>query len=126
MTRRVKILIGAGVLLGACTALYFLNPADHALMPKCPIKLLTGYSCPGCGLQRALHAALHGHFREAARLNLFLIPALPYLAALLASDVLLRGERQRRWQRVTHSPRLIYGYLALFLAWWLLRNLLGL
>ena len=38
-------------------ALYFLNPTDYTWVPKCPTKCLTGWDCPGCGFQQALHAA---------------------------------------------------------------------
>jgi hypothetical protein len=29
-------------------------------MIPCPFKLITGYECPGCGMQRALLDLLHG------------------------------------------------------------------
>jgi hypothetical protein len=34
-------------------------------MPKCPFKMITGFSCPGCGIQRALYAIMHGNIKEA-------------------------------------------------------------
>ncbi|RKV71031.1 MAG: DUF2752 domain-containing protein [Alloprevotella sp.] len=39
----------------------------------------TGYSCPGCGAQRAIHSLLHGHFAEAISYNYF----LPFVAVFL-------------------------------------------
>ena len=45
---------------------YGLNdPADHTPLPKCLLKTVTGYDCPGCGAQRALHALLHGRIADA-------------------------------------------------------------
>lgn len=103
--------------------LYNINPAESVAAPKCLVKMVTGYDCPGCGFQRAVHALLHGHFVQAARFNFFLLLALPYLLALFVSDYCLRGETQRRWQRVTHSMVLILTYLVLYLVWWVVRNI---
>jgi hypothetical protein len=46
--------------------------------PKCPFRSLTGWLCPGCGSQRAMHQLLHGQVVESLRLNLLLLPALMY------------------------------------------------
>lgn len=124
MKKHWRLLAGAGA-IGVCVGLYLLNPEEHALIPKCPMRVMTGFNCPGCGFQRAAHAALHGRFVEAVNYNLFLVLALPYLASLVVSDLLLHGEAQRRWQRVTHAPWLIYTYVGLSLVWWLVRNWLG-
>lgn len=117
------LLIGGGLV--TLVVLFFLNPTEHRLMPKCIWKLLTGYDCPGCGFQRALHAALHGHLAEAAHYNLFLLLALPYLVAVILSDWVLRGETALRWRRVTHSQWMLWTYIVLFFVWWIARNLLG-
>lgn len=95
-------------------------------MPKCPFKLLTGFDCPGCGFQRALHAALHGEWGKAMGYNVFLFLLIPYMLALFVSDLLLRGNsRQAEWQRITHHPRVLYAYIVLYAAWGVARNLLG-
>ena len=38
----------------------------------CPVRLLTGIPCPGCGITRSLRELLHGHFAEAFRLHPFI------------------------------------------------------
>lgn len=60
----------------AATTLY-LFVADEGSLIKCPIRLLTGYQCPGCGSQRSLRALFAGDFVGALQLN-----ALIYLAPL--------------------------------------------
>ncbi|MBR1594267.1 MAG: DUF2752 domain-containing protein [Alloprevotella sp.] len=115
----------AGGAAAVLVTLYFLNPTESRIAPKCIWKLLTGFDCPGCGFQRAIHAMLHGHFAEAAGYNLFLLFALPYLAAVVLSDWVLRGETALRWRRVTHSSWLLWAYVVLFFAWWIVRNILG-
>ena len=124
MSRNLRILFAVGV-VAVLVMLYFFNPVEHAFMPKCLLKAVTGYNCPGCGFQRALHATLHGNFVVAARYNLFLLIGLPYLLAVIISDLILQGEARRRWQRVTHSRFLLLVYVVLALLWWIVRNLLG-
>jgi hypothetical protein len=46
--------------------------------PRCPFLSLTGFQCPGCGSQRAIHQLLHGNFAASFRLNALFIPALVY------------------------------------------------
>ncbi len=48
----------------------------------CPIKFLTGISCPGCGMTRACLAAIHFEFKEAFLYHPlwpFLMPVLIFL-----------------------------------------------
>ncbi len=55
---------------------FFLDPGEHALFPRCPFHLLTGYYCPGCGSQRAIHNLLHLDFAGAAGNNVLVIPTV--------------------------------------------------
>lgn len=58
---------------------YNYNPLSESFLLKCPFKLATGYDCPGCGSQRALHALLHGEFSQAFSFNPLFILAIPYV-----------------------------------------------
>lgn len=44
---------------------FFLIILIYILFTGCPIKLLTGISCAGCGMSRAYFSLLHLNFREA-------------------------------------------------------------
>lgn len=120
---RYGIVIAVGV--AVVVFLFFTNPLESQLAPKCFWKLATGTDCPGCGFQRALHAFLHGNFADAARYNFFLILALPYLFAVILSDLVFRGERRERWQRFTHSRYTLWAYIIIYCVWWVVRNILG-
>lgn len=120
---RYGIVIAVGV--AVVVFLFFTNPLESQLAPKCFWKLATGTDCPGCGFQRALHAFLHGNFADAARYNFFLILALPYLFAVILSDLVFRGERRERWQRFTHSRYMLWAYIIIYCVWWVVRNILG-
>jgi hypothetical protein len=106
-------------------ALYWLNPTEQPLMPKCPFKLLTGLSCPGCGFQRAAHAVLHGHFAEALAYNYWFTFALPYLLAVIVEKWILRGTWQKRAEAIVEHRYLIYTYLITFFVWLVVRNIIG-
>lgn len=115
----------AAAALVALIALFAFNPTNYTLMPKCPFKLLTGWSCPGCGFQRAAHALLHGHVAEAWRFNRFLIYAVPWLLSVMLTEWGLSGERQARWRRIVEGKLAVWGYLFLFCLWGVVRNIWG-
>lgn len=104
--------------------LYFIDPARQVLAPKCVFKLLTGWSCPGCGLQRAAHALLHGRVAEAVGYNLFLLVSTPYVVAAVAAKWFVGGIWRERLERILFDRRLIIAYVVLFILWWIVRNLL--
>ena len=70
----LMMVIMAGIFLFA-----YYNPEDHRFFPKCPVFLLTGYKCPGCGSQRAFYHLFHGNFLTAFRYNPLMIVLIPYI-----------------------------------------------
>ena len=77
----MKRLAAAVAAVAAAAVLYSADPATSPLYPPCLIRLYTGWSCPGCGATRALHALLHFRFEEAWRLNPLWTAAAPVVAA---------------------------------------------
>lgn len=123
-TRTRKILISA-LVLAVLACIYFLfSPMESVWMPKCMVKTLTGLDCPSCGAQRAFHAALHGHFAEALRYNFFLLVGLPYLVAAVVASA--GSGKVSQWVR-SHllCPPMLWLYVALYVAWMIIRNILG-
>ena len=109
--------------LAIVTMLYTFNPTEVAIAPKCTFKMITGLDCPGCGFQRAAHAALHGNWADAARYNFFLLYALPYLLALVLTEWCWKGERQEKWRRIFESSAALKFYIFSFCVWGVVRNL---
>lgn len=105
-------------------ALYFLNPADYAFSPKCPFKLLTGLNCPGCGLQRATYALLHGHIREAWSYNPFLFCVTPWVLIVIHTEWFCKDEQKIRLRRIFEGKVIIYIYILFYLLWGIVRNIL--
>lgn len=95
---------------------YFINPSQYVWIPKCPFYLLTGYKCPGCGTQRAIHAFLHGEIRNGLKLNPILIPSLIYVILLLLT-------RKKTSIHDKLSNKIACNVIAgVFCAYWILRN----
>ena len=112
------LLIGGVVLL-----FYTIDPAESVWMPKCVMKQLTGWDCPGCGFQRSLHAALHGEFSQALRYNYFFIVSVPFIASLAIGRWVLRGKARIRWARYVEHRYVVVTYIVMFFVWWVVRNL---
>ena len=122
--KKVIIIIVVGVLIALATILYFfVNPEASVLMPKCPMKMLTGYDCPSCGVQRAIHAVLHGDFAKAISYNPFFVISVPYFLLVLYSTVFKNSFAVKLRGIVCHRYAL-YGSIVLFFLWWILRNVL--
>ena len=127
VTRRKSYfpIVLCGLLIAGCVVLYlFFDSSANQWMPKCPLHLFTGWNCPVCGLQRALHALLHGRFVEALSYNYFLIVVLLYILALFASEVLKRMNLGTNFIRIVEHPILACSLLALTILWGIVRNLL--
>ena len=124
MTKRGGAIVCVATVLAVCGALAFVDPSCSLWPFHGPFKLLTGLQCPGCGLQRALHALLRGDVVSAARYNLFLLYAIPYLLAVIVSDVMPRGRRQMRWQALAGNRYVVWFYIISFFAWLIVRNIL--
>lgn len=113
------------VLVALCVGYYFYNPLQGGFSLPCPWKLITNTQCPACGMQRALHALVHGHWLQAWRYNYFFVLSVPYaLLAVLCTwynvGHVFDGIRSVLFRRYT-----LWVYVILFCIWWVVRNLLG-
>jgi len=118
---RVKWSLAALAAAG-CVYVAVVDPNTSSLYPQCPFRALTGYDCPGCGITRALHSALHGELLQAANHNLLMV-----LAAFISVVWIAFGAVQRRRgkepPRLALPPRVIGAIGVVVVAFWVLRNL---
>ncbi|MEH0827109.1 MULTISPECIES: DUF2752 domain-containing protein [unclassified Micromonospora] len=96
--------------------------SDPDAAPSCLLKLTTGLDCPGCGGTRALWYVLHADLPAAARHHFLFVFALPFLAYLF---VAWAGKQAFGWRlpELRISSPMIAGFLALWLAFSVARNL---
>lgn len=110
----------AAVAIAVCVVVYIFDPVGGAFpYPRCWIKLLTGYDCPGCGSARALHALIHGRVAEAWAFN----PALFFVVALIVLALMAESNRFPRLRKMLLSPAAAVIIIAAAAVWTVFRNL---
>ena len=62
--------------------LYFHNPVENSILPKCIILQYTGLYCPGCGATRATYYLTHGNFLKAFGFNQLYVIFVPFMLYL--------------------------------------------
>lgn len=121
--RNAKIVaVVAAIVVGVIVYSCF-DPSSARFFPRCPFLMLTGYKCPGCGTQRAIHALLHGNFLEALRFNAMMVASVPLLALYGYAEI-VRKSKPRFYNKVNSTP-IILTIFVLVVLWWILRNVFG-
>lgn len=121
-TKRWLWIVATTAVIAILAVLYYIfDPGTSHLAPKCPMKLLTGFDCPSCGIQRAFHSLLHGDIVQAILINPFIWLCLPYLVLVVYAAVFHTPRSQRVAHYVFHHYTL-YTYIALYFIWWVVRN----
>lgn len=121
MYRRSTVVVIWSLLLAGAAYLFIFEPGKSGFFPPCPFRLLTGFTCPGCGATRALHQVLHGHFDTAFTLNPLLLLVLPFLlfGLIRYSVIVMRGGVPRP---VTWPAAYSYATFVVIVSFWIFRN----
>lgn len=122
MSRKFYIL-GLGVMVTLVLVfLVLVNPTTSVFAPKCMFKYLTGYDCPACGIQRAIHTLLNGDVVTALCYNYFLLISIPYFWAV-AITTFCKSEIVSKMSYYVQHPKVVKVVLALIILWWIMRNI---
>ena len=121
----MKKVLNIGLLIGftGLAVLFFvLNPAEHEVFPRCLFNSITGYYCPGCGSQRAIHSLLHLNFAGVVSNNFLFIPAM---LLIIYHYLFPYFNRFFNWKLPNifyfkSTPWIIFAVVILF---WVLRNI---
>lgn len=123
-----KKIIKWGIIFISFTGLIIIykvfNPIDNDYFPKCIFHELTGYKCPGCGSQRAIHHLLNFDISAAISDNILLIFAIPYMITGFIFDLIKSpSEKQIKWRKFLFGKKAIILIFVVIILFWILRNL---
>lgn len=107
------------VAAGAVTLCAVFDPETHPA-PKCIFKSLTGWDCPGCGTQRAIHAMASGDISAAWNFNPMLFFAIPLVILYFISEY----KGQGRLYGILHHWITAMTIAVLIIFWWIGRNVI--
>lgn len=120
--KALHLILTTSILGGVFILFYFFNPADDSFFLVCPFKYVTGYHCPGCGSQRAIHQLAHGNLRIAWGYNPLMVLSIP---------LVLYGFGIKSWNylystdyrfKLFYNNFFVYTYFFVVLLFWILRN----
>lgn len=122
-TRSAWVVAGALVLVAAAVFLMRHGPAQVPFLPECLFHRFTGLNCPGCGMTRATHAALHGRLGEAFRMNPVGMMLFPVAMSGIGLEIVGWVRGRPLSFRLNPGIRGTWCLVALVFAFWFLRNL---
>lgn len=119
-----RVLAASGVLAFAAGSafVWYFDPTKVGFFPVCPLYSMTGLACPGCGLTRGFHALFHGDLLTALDHNA-LIPLFVLIFGFFFVSMVMVAVRGRGFLKLTHSPKLLFGFFVLLVVFGVLRNL---
>lgn len=113
--------VAGGAVAATAVAATF-KPGEFALFPPCPLYVLTGIYCPGCGATRSLHDLTHFDIAGALQNNLLLVVLLPVMAyAWLAWFSERRGGKRLPQLRI--GAKTAWAIVAILGAYTIARNI---
>lgn len=87
----------------------FMKKVFHMM---CPMVLLTGFPCPGCGLTRAGVALLQGDFRTAWEQNLMIYPIVLFVIVYIVFRYFLKRDTKKlSWLLLVILAAMIVYYI---------------
>ena len=118
----VVLLIVMG-LVGFVSIYYTFNPSQHSFFIPCPFHYMTGYHCPGCGSQRAIHQILHGDLMAAFWINPLLLLSIPILLYAFGQRAYNYVFKTQYRVSFFYHKWFIYGYFGIAILFWIARNI---
>ncbi len=92
------------------------DPQSTPLFPRCAFLDSTGYPCPGCGSQRAIHSLLNLDLLTAFGYNPLVVMGIPTIGLLLYNDA---KPKRHPWLSGILSSRLFsWGVVIVVILWW--------
>ncbi|MEO0404969.1 MAG: DUF2752 domain-containing protein, partial [Bacteroidota bacterium] len=113
------LILGIGWLIH----LFIHDPQESDAFISCPIYSVSGYECPGCGSQRAIHDVMHFRLVDAFKHNAMVLLMLPYIFFGFIYQYLNITEVKKIWIRKNmYGGKIMLLIIAAVLVFGILRN----
>lgn len=125
MTKRLSYILLSGVLAFVGLYVYYsFNPEISKFFPQCPFHYLTGFDCPGCGSQRAIHYLLHFEIKKAFYRNPLFVLSIPYLITAIYFEYLGGKQKYPSIRKSLFGKKAMFITFCIIVLFWIGRNLL--
>jgi hypothetical protein len=111
------------MIVGIVIVYFSYNPEKTEFFPPCLFHKLTGFKCPGCGTQRAIHSILHLEIKQAFRYNPALFIAIPLVGLLIYLENFGGKTRFPKLHRFLSGTKFILGLFIIIILYWIGRNI---
>lgn len=120
----IKISLIIVILIILCILYYIYNPDNCKFFPSCPVYVLTGFKCTGCGSQRAIHYLLNGNIVKALSENALIIIAIPYIIfSFFLEHKHILSSRLLKIRYILYGRTAILIILSIIIIFTILRNI---
>lgn len=109
--------------MAALVVFYVFDPQEQEIFPKCTFKTVTGYDCPGCGSQRAIHDMLHLNFANAFSHNALMFVLIPYILLGVFMEFFGGKTRFSKLEKIFFGKWAAIGVLLVIMSFWIFRNI---
>lgn len=122
--KKLSVLLLSVLATIAIFIFFYNDPATQSFFPTCPFLAISGYQCPGCGSQRAIHQMLHFNYQAAFVYNPLVVIFTPYILLGLYIEYLDKKRRFLKIRNILYGRYAALIILLLIVAYWIIRNIL--
>lgn len=113
---------GVAAMAGGSAFVAYFDPSKASFFPVCPLYVLTGIACPGCGLTRGFHALFHGDIVTAIDFNA-LVPVWAVIFGYVFVSLVLMAVRGKGLPMWPTRPGFLWTFMIVLLAFGVVRNI---
>lgn len=123
MKKHLTLAVFALIFIGLGVVFYSFNPQNSIYFLKCPIYYFTGYLCPGCGSQRAIHELLHLNIKKAFEYNALFVTVTPYVILAIVLNTKPLRNYFPKTRKLFFNPQAILVLLGIAVVFSVYRNI---
>ncbi|AZB21518.1 DUF2752 domain-containing protein [Kaistella haifensis] len=121
--KHLKLAVLILIFIGLGVVFYSFNPQNSIYFLKCPIYYFTGYLCPGCGSQRAIHELLHLNIKKAFEYNALFVTVTPYVILAIVLNTKPLRNYFPKTRKLFFNPQAILVLLGIAVVFSVYRNI---